>query len=500
MDYSMRGNMLKQAKITLKSLIYDDSGVAMAYTIMVFLFFFMLCVSTYAMTENIRQKIELQNACDAAAYSGAVVQADMLSRIAVLNRALSWTYAETNKRHMDYIVDQWLRNISGKFRDEEKNAREYYERGACKVFNSSNGSPCGHSYCGIRWRVGYSDRPKMIRLNKNGNNIVSVDDIESAYRSAPPNFLDAIKNGYDNITVINEEIKWIQEHINEFVSKTVAYTMSSNASGIKFKCLIDGSWDSRTAATYIDSQTNEEKFLNYSANTCDESLNNGCDIWWLLDSSKGFRRFYSKSANALIAELGTKYTSQHWHDNNGVCHAAPTSQSIDNIFGTECYESLPACPVQLNSSFFGRAGTIVVTAKRPLDNPFTVIFRSDAKEGLYGAFNGNNTDMWAISTARAGVRFNNDPTGYYRVHYPGETAAAAHGYTNGVWNLCEDDWDAVMIPVSRAWNETSSSGWSGNRSSQELLSQVKEKLEVKNNYSNGIDDNNGGITGGFMRH
>ena len=94
--------MLKQAKIKLKSLIYDDSGVAMAYTIMVFLFFFMLCVSTYAMSENIRQRMELQNACDAAAYSGAVVQADMLSRIAVLNRALSWTYMQTNRRQMDY--------------------------------------------------------------------------------------------------------------------------------------------------------------------------------------------------------------------------------------------------------------------------------------------------------------------------------------------------------------------------------------------------------------
>ena len=99
------------AKLTLKRLLYDDSGVAVAYTVLVSLFIFMLCISTYAMSENIRQKMELQNACDAAAYSGAVVQADMLSRIAVLNRALSWTYAQTNMRQMDFIVDRWLQDI-----------------------------------------------------------------------------------------------------------------------------------------------------------------------------------------------------------------------------------------------------------------------------------------------------------------------------------------------------------------------------------------------------
>ena len=117
--------MLKQAKIKLKSLIYDDSGVAMAYTIMVFLFFFMLCVSTYAMSENIRQKMELQNACDAAAYSAAVVQADMLSRIAVLNRALSWTYFQTNKRHMDYIIDVWIDAVINQHDKDSKHVKDF---------------------------------------------------------------------------------------------------------------------------------------------------------------------------------------------------------------------------------------------------------------------------------------------------------------------------------------------------------------------------------------
>ena len=79
--------MLKQALEKLKTLLRDDSGVAMAYTVLVSLFIFMLCFSSYAMAANIRQRMELQQSCDAAAYSGAVDQADMLSRLAELNRA-----------------------------------------------------------------------------------------------------------------------------------------------------------------------------------------------------------------------------------------------------------------------------------------------------------------------------------------------------------------------------------------------------------------------------
>ena len=138
--------MLTGARLTLKKLLYDDSGVAMAYTVLVSLFIFMLCISTYAMTENIRKKIELQNACDAAAYSGAVVQADMLSRIAVLNRALSWTYTETNKRQMDYIVDKWATSAWYTYDNYRTNAKNNATScSKCMISteeNSHNGRRC----------------------------------------------------------------------------------------------------------------------------------------------------------------------------------------------------------------------------------------------------------------------------------------------------------------------------------------------------------------------
>ena len=66
----------------LKRIAYDEDGVALAFGIAFFLLIFLLGMSVYAAGESVRQRMELQNAADAAAYSAAVVQADTLSRVA----------------------------------------------------------------------------------------------------------------------------------------------------------------------------------------------------------------------------------------------------------------------------------------------------------------------------------------------------------------------------------------------------------------------------------
>lgn len=86
----------------------DEEGVAMVVTLAIFMFMYLVCMGVYAIGTAVKTRIHLQNACDAAAYSAAVVQADTLSRIATLNRAMSWTYIAMTKRQMDYIVWKWL--------------------------------------------------------------------------------------------------------------------------------------------------------------------------------------------------------------------------------------------------------------------------------------------------------------------------------------------------------------------------------------------------------
>ena len=470
------------AKLTLKRLLYDDSGVAVAYTVLVSLFIFMLCISTYAMSENIRQKMELQNACDAAAYSGAVVQADMLSRIAVLNRALSWTYAQTNMRQMDFIVDRWLQDIHPLYVSMRNDAYEA-NGGACSHggVSATNGARClrdgqfawiaGCKIDGV-WYAGC--------INLNGTP-VNADTIKNAMGRAFDAEETNIQNGIANIDVLNEEIKWIRKNMNISISKAIAFELHDITGSYSY--YTDGQWNNQNSATYITPQTNEDRFLNYSGTSRAAAFQKGYDGagWWQLNSvpgadfSGGFSRNYSQGRTALVATCDA-LAYVHSDDQYGNCYCPPSYSNSARRVGS-AVNPASAVPAELNPAFFGRAGSIVVTIKRQMQNPFADIFgQGNADSGLYAAFTGRGRDMWVISASRAGIRLNGDAAGYYRVHCPQNVRDL--GYTGDVWNLCEEDWDAVMIPVNRAWHDASSGAWTGTANANELVNAARSALNV----------------------
>jgi hypothetical protein len=102
-----------------------DEGFVVMSTLAIFLFIFILCAFVYAVGETIHQRIRMQNACDAAAYSAAVIQADGLSRMAVVNRAMAWSYVQMTNRQMDYITYRWLKLTCKRFGEDLENAEEY---------------------------------------------------------------------------------------------------------------------------------------------------------------------------------------------------------------------------------------------------------------------------------------------------------------------------------------------------------------------------------------
>lgn len=102
----------------------EDRGVAVMFVLCLFLFLYVLCASVWFYGENVRRRVELQNACDAAAYSAAVVQADGLSRMAVVNRAMSWSYVQMTKMQMDYITLRWLELTKERYEQDRRNASE----------------------------------------------------------------------------------------------------------------------------------------------------------------------------------------------------------------------------------------------------------------------------------------------------------------------------------------------------------------------------------------
>lgn len=138
----------------------DESGVAMVVTLAVFMLMYVMCMGVYAVGTTVREKIQLQNAADAASYSAAVIQADTLSRIATINRAMAWTYVQMSRRQMDFIVAKWLRRSEQIYTEDFKKVEQWHlnvlKKGmsfsvppACSLGHGTKGARPDKYWCGI---------------------------------------------------------------------------------------------------------------------------------------------------------------------------------------------------------------------------------------------------------------------------------------------------------------------------------------------------------------
>ena len=476
----MTMRMLKK----IGSILKDESGAALVVTVSVFLFIYLAILGVYAIGMNVRNRIHIQNACDAAAYSAAVVQADALSRIATLNRAMSWTYCQMVKRQMDYVVHQWL----------DAACRRY--QGDVNRCNSNGRRGCGGH---LKWNwVGASEYPNVWDLNKmnilvNGNlesrehylNVKSTcEDFRdrhlrgaSFYSSAARqtsgiqrlrNQISADKN---NIQGFNNAIKQIK---SDLVGKATANAVSVWRANVP-------AYLSNLAAIWVDMQnptnymrglsreTEEARFRNFvSHNPDDLSL---CDFtpraWFKLvrgekepENPSGFRRRYT---GGLLAEW--KWRWEHWR-----CHRhkhpllrwaegttrvrAEDVEDVMNVYFSELdanKKPVIANPKVLKREYFGSAGTITVGIAVPNSNPFARIIGSVS--GIFSAFNPGVTKTVCFSSAKAGycktLGGNNEDRRYSVDWDP----------RNQSWNLCQSDWDAVFVPVRRAMSKAEKGTW-----------------------------------------
>jgi len=168
----MQNRVWKIACKKIASLGRDDNGAVLVITLAVFFFLFMLVSGVYAIGEAVHRRIELQQICDAAAYSAAVVQADGLSRMATVNRAMAWTYVQMVKRQMDYITYRWLKLTTKQFKEDRKAAKDWHWYFL----------PCDehHNEEGTGWWCGQGCGSGMDKIRLNYRMTVKVDDINKA--------------------------------------------------------------------------------------------------------------------------------------------------------------------------------------------------------------------------------------------------------------------------------------------------------------------------------
>jgi hypothetical protein len=136
----------------------------------------------------------------------------------------------------------------------------------------------------------------------------------------------------------------------------------------------------------------------------------------------------------------------------------------DNYYVTELCE-----PRKLRPQYFARGGAIVVGVSRRMNNPLRFFYSSDSEEGIFRSFSLNNRNrfMWTAAAAIAGFNWNS-PAESFGQYDPTFWEASLEE----VQNLKYSDWDALLLPLHRAWAEGINLVWTG-ETGGEILNEVR---------------------------
>ena len=169
---TMSGHVPRNAPTTIMGILreklfrlgHDEDGAALVITLAVFFLMYLGCMGVYAISMAVKERIHLQNAADAAAYSAAVVQADTLSRIATINRAMAWTYVQMTRRQMDYIVYKMLDRACAHY-DSDRSEAQRFNRNYSVMACGGHKSPGGGWFIGSNGAVS-----SLFQMHINGLN------------------------------------------------------------------------------------------------------------------------------------------------------------------------------------------------------------------------------------------------------------------------------------------------------------------------------------------
>ncbi len=476
--------LLQRANQTCLKLYRDESGVVLALSVVSFLILFVVSCAAYAIGETVRQRIELQNAADAAAYSGAVVQADTLARIAAINRAMAWSHVMVARMEMDAIVDKWLELTVDQWEDDETTITNY------------NMPSCNKIRPVALWNGISQAEDRRILLNQNHSEFIHTIRAARMQAAAQGKSYEALRplitEKREAIQDMNQTIEALIEDLNDRIEQAVEEVVRANleenfndrlagGAGIDHVCLL-GEGYFRVLENNLEDET---RFFTHGGfdRGPRETLGRGADVWFVRDPSvsEGLARRYQQTGQSLVANWN--WYSSIWQNIEGVCtliSAISGSSEVQGIFGydREFYETGTSKPQVLTEEFFGRDGAIVIGVRRRLNNPFAFLFQG-GQPGVFNAFSppGGERWMWTASAARAGFR---PPTGNqegeYEVTFEDDRGKIMN--KDEMWNLQTSDWDAVLLSLHRAWADgLPGRQWQG-ETAAEILSVIEGRLGV----------------------
>ncbi len=477
-----------------RELVSDSRGAALAITLAFVMPIYLLVIGIYGIGEVVRNKIELQNAADAAAYSASVVQADYLSRIATVNKAMAWTYVDLQKRSLDLAMDLFCKYVFIQFQKDLNMARR-------------NNTPCHMHVPGLHYNCGTDvlvDLTELMILGTglgipelakkfNGQEaldrfllaqLVYTTEAEFKGKGSIANTPKVYEYSYA-ITKMMTKLNSLRKEFPDKVRQTAQQVAAANMMECKDDYMINVTLGDMTGAffTMLPTEENEKTFISFADPTLKDFspkkvFGPGTDDWIVRKGIAGFWRVYKQTKTHLYAEWDWFWT--RWvHVDLGEfqLHLPPmfggnAKRGHPKYHGYDSFFPLikenvpigllvvPAIPLTLTPLFFGKAGSITVAIARKTSNPFSVFSwsgRSLTAPSILSAFNpsvagGNRPEyMCAIASARAGYK-------PYEKDKEKKRKSADYnlGYTissgEKEWNLVETDWDGVMLPVKHAWD------------------------------------------------
>lgn len=439
-----------------KTLMRGDEGVALVVTLALFMFLYVSCAGVFAVGRAVKERVLLQNAADAAAYSAAVVQADTLSRIAVINRAMAWTYKDMIQRQHDYVLLTWLEVAFAAYMSD---SAAYGGR----VYADSAGTVQG-------------------RINLNGK-YVPITEVADALKR-----LDDIKGG---ISADAARLKEMNDEILELIENLVGGGTSAETGTARavvrriLEANLSGEYGKQCLRKFVANEgwweigNDEDAFLNLDPDV-QEVESDVDDPWFpVSESEDGICRYYLRGADKNVASWTYRTT----------VYSPPTPHVPDIesrtvlerplVADNGSDEDYMAKPIVLRKEYFltdGGRGAMSVCVAHRTDNPWK--FGGTALDGFYDAFKPfSEHSRWAraVSSAQAGYRGGAEE-GSYSVRWK----------DGGNWNLGTNDWDAVYVPVRKAFSPDafkemieSDSGW------EKVLETGYDNLT--SSYSDGVN-------------
>ena len=486
--------MLNVLNDKLRKLFSNEEGFAIAMTIIVWPLMLLTVSGLFVTGETVRQKIALQNAADAAAHAGAQIQADTLSRIAVINRMMAWTYIQANKMEMDYTVLNWAL-LANKVMEDLKTPLAVSAAAISPTCqHSDHKKERGEGIVNIQWGwfAGNGGTLSDISYTPNQmllNNHEALQTKIASLGSLKGSLEQGLEAAFANISSMNSAIDDLEsQYANRF---NTALQRVFDANTKEFKGSVRFWVRNNPISNFLVPMKDESAFLSLAGNEQKSSLTSTGGIsWWQPDGSSGdgFRRAYTGQGleaqfriglrgwqnSVLISSLCVPYLSKYatiYVQGTGAVrsdgiNAAGLQGSIDNALTGDAInaksmdflgynKNVRAVPRQLTDEFISK-GAVLVAAARPVTNPLAALF-GDLTGSWFDAHTlTENSDYWCMSAARACPRdLTKSSLMYSRKNFANYSPGNA-------------EYSAVMLPAAMA-------GTSAGEVAKEVYDQIRPR-------------------------